>query len=158
MAELSEAEAFVLRGLRHWILGLQRRDPRHWSRVWNDFAVALGAADARGLLTALTGLVHGLCGHARRAVVHHRPCCGAVSPDEACLLALIADCQRGDGHAAASRAAWLVQSEGIAALAEAAGDMAAILAARGYRLDPAPPPAGRERVSLADMAVAGTKH
>lgn len=134
MAELSEAEAFLLRSLRRWIVGLQQRDSRHWSMVWHDYAVALGQDDARLLLTALTALVRGLCGHARRPFVHHRPCCGCVSPDEACLLALVADCQRGDEFAALTRATWLVQADGVADVTAAADDMAAILAGHGYRL------------------------
>lgn len=135
MTELSHAEAFVLRCLRRWIVGLQQQDSRHWSVVWNDFAGAFGPDDARLLLTALTALVRGLCGHARRSIVHHRPCCSGVSPDEACLLALIADCQRGDDFAAATRSAWLVVSDGTADVIGAADDMAAILAAHGYRLE-----------------------
>ena len=133
-SELSEAEAFVLRCLRRWLVGLEARDTRHWSVVWNDLAGRYGSEDARLLLSGLTALVRGLCGYARRSILHHRPCCGLVSADEACLLALIADCQRGDDFAADSRAAWLVTAAGTAEVTAAADDMAAILTAHGHDL------------------------
>ena len=157
MTELTEAEAFVLRCLRRWIVGLQQRDSRHWSVVWNDFAGAFGPDDARLLLAALTALVRGLCGHARRSIVHHRPCCSGVSPDEACLLALIGDCQRGDEFAAATRSAWLVVADGTADVIAAADDMGAILTAHGYRLPARGGEAevGREEDALEGLAMTG---
>ena len=145
MSALSDAQAFVLRGFRHWVVGLQRQDSRHWSMVWNDYASAFGAEDARTALGALTSLVRALCGHARRAIVHHQPCCGGLSPDEVCLISLIADCQRDDDLAAERRAAWLVTREGAAELVAAAANLAQVLEAHGFRL--ATPTLGDEEAS-----------
>lgn len=134
LAELGEAEALLLRSLRHWIVGLHHGDHDAWSMAWSELASGLGIERARDALGALSALINGLCGHARRRIAYHQPCCHCLGPDEACLLALVTDCQQGNRDAAELRAAWLVGSAGLPAVIEAAEEIAANFAAKGFRL------------------------
>ena len=134
LAELGEAEALLLRSLRHWIVGLHHRDHDAWSMAWSELASSLGSERARDALGALSALVNEICGHARRRIAYHQPCCTCLGPDEACLLALVTDCQSGDVEAAKLRAAWLVTADGVPALLEAASELADSLEAGAYRL------------------------
>ena len=134
LSELGEAEALLLRSLRHWIVGLHHGDHDAWSMAWNALARSLGSRQARDAMGALSALVSALCGHARRRIAYHQPCCACLGPDEACLLALVTDCQAGELEAAKLRAAWLVEAAGVPVLLEASGRLAAALGARGYRL------------------------
>lgn len=134
LSELGDAEALLLRSLRHWIVGLHHGDHDAWSMAWNALARSLGSIQARDAMAALSALVSTLCGHARRRIAYHQPCCSCLGPDEACLLALVTDCQAGELEAAKLRAAWLVDAAGVAELLEAADLLAESLATRGYRL------------------------
>ncbi len=134
LAELGEAEALLLRSLRHWIVGLHHRDHDAWSMAWSELATGLGSERARDALAALSALVNEICGHARRRIAYHQPCCPCLGADEACLLALVADCQSGDVEAAKLRAAWLVTAAGVPALLDAARELAGSLEAGAYRL------------------------
>ena len=119
--ELGETEAMVLRCLRHWLAGFQHQDHLAWSMAWNDLAGSLGAQRARLALTALTGLVRALCGHRRRIISYHQPCCPCLGADELSVLSLIADCQSdASGETAHLRAAWLVTPAGVPTLVAAA--------------------------------------
>ena len=120
VTELGELDALLLRSFRFWLVGLQHGDHNAWALAWNDLARQLGSRRARVALGALTSLVNILCGHARRRLIHHQPCCPCLCPDEASLISLIADCRAGDGEAAKLRAEWLVQEAGAPKLVEAA--------------------------------------
>lgn len=131
LRELSRGERLLLAAFRHWVVGLSRHDHRHWAAAWDELAGALGGAPAKPVLEALTGLIRVICERARRPLQHHQPCCPCIAADEAALLSLVIDRQRGRGEAAAARALWLVSREGVAPLAAAAGKLAEALAEAG---------------------------
>ena len=137
-AELAEGETVVLQALRRWIAGSRCKDPRLWSLAWNDLAVALGSEPGRDALTALIAMVREICGHARRPLEYHLPCCPCVCADEACILALVGACQRREPEAAFGLAEWLVLRDGIPGLLDAAGRLAAVLSAQGCTLPSRP--------------------
>lgn len=136
MDELAEGEHLVAWSLRRWLAGHADNDARHWLRVWNRLAGALGADDGRVALGGLETLVRVICNDARRPVRYHRPCCTMLGPDEFRVVALVAACQQGRWAVARGHAEWLVGGDGVGDLLHAASRLAGALARRGRVLPP----------------------
>jgi hypothetical protein len=124
VADLTFPEQMVLWAVRHW-----RAGGGDWRKVEREFQRACGPAAARIALDALDRMLGAIEQGACHGLDCHALCCGGVSPDEQCVLALLAAGQADDGigakHAALSvappcRSAHLLE---LAAVAGAALDI-----------------------------------
>jgi hypothetical protein len=138
--DLTYGEQLVLWAARRWLA-----DPGDWTRVGEEFALALGCARARVALTALETILRTLHGGARRKIFLHRLDCCRVSADEHALLSALASLQGGRVTRARALLEWLLPRCAVpAAVAEAAA-LSEALAAAGHVL-PLRPLAGASLV------------
>ena len=132
--QLGETEQLVTRSLRHWVVGAITGDARHWNRVWNDLAGALGQARAREALTALDKLVRLACTGEPGRFRCHPPCCRFLGSDELDLLAILSACQAGDRDTGAALAHNLVAPQHHAEFVSLAATLAREIGAAGLIL------------------------
>lgn len=134
MADLGDAERFVVWSFRRWLLGLRHNDGGHWNLVRYEFDSQLGAQDGKAALANFARLVRSLQVHARRPVRHHQPCCPCLGADETWVVGLIAACQRGHADLAVCLAARMVGAEGADDLLAAATGLGEAMGAHALRL------------------------
>jgi hypothetical protein len=125
-AVLDEGDRLIAWMFRHWVIG--HGDERHWSLVWRELAGSHGGQTASEAVAALSAVVRIICAHARRAFVHHQPCCPCLAADEYRLIAFMGACRAGDARRAAGLAEWMVLSEGVPDLIEAGARLARLVA------------------------------
>jgi hypothetical protein len=120
MLELDPAEALIVWALRRWALGLQENAGHHLSLVSREFTRQLESPDAETAMGSFAALITGLQEHARRRVRHHQPCCPCLGIDEVWLVCLVGACQRGELCRARALAEWMVHTDGVGDLLDAA--------------------------------------
>lgn len=144
IAELTPAEALIVRSFRRWVKGLHENTAAQWSAVWDEFASRFGGRPGRDALTDFAMLVRAIQTGARRRISYHQPCCPCVGGDEAAIVGFVAACQRRDWPLARARAQWLVRDETVGEMISAGNALGAKLAGHGVlfpdRLPPAPAP------------------
>lgn len=139
--DLSHVERLLVHALRLWVA-----DRRRWPEVVLEFNRVCRPRVATVVCESLESLFHTLGLHARRRVRLHRPVCCRVSPDELCLLNLIAARQSHDETHADALANWLVPRSTAAALVSDIDRIAGELTAVGCAL--------RVRTTRADSHIA----
>jgi hypothetical protein len=127
IGQLGYGEQLVLWAARRWLA-----DPASWTRVGEEFALALGCARARQALDALEDILLTLHRGARRTVFLHRLDCCRVSGDEHALLSALAALQAGCPGRAEALLRWLLPSCAVPGAAAAACRLAEALAAAGH--------------------------
>lgn len=120
VCELEPAESLIVWALRRWVLGLQENAGHHLFLVSREFARQLESPEAEDAMSSFAALIRGLQEHARRRVRHHQPCCPCLGIDEVWLVCLVGSCQRGELCRARALAEWMVHSDGIGDLLDAA--------------------------------------
>lgn len=127
MLELDPAEALLVWALRRWVLGLRENVGGHLAMVSQEFARQLDSPESDNALASFAALMRGLQEHARRRIRHHQPCCPCLGADEVWLVCLVGACQRGDLCHARALAEWMVHSDGIGDLLDAAARLARVM-------------------------------
>jgi hypothetical protein len=139
--DLTYGEQLMLWAARRWLA-----NPGDWTRVGEEFALALGCARARAALAALEAILRTLHGGARRTIFLHRRDCCRVSADEHALLSVVAALQGGRVTRARALLEWLLPPAAVRAILPEATCLSEALAAAGHVL-PNRPLAGATRVS-----------
>ena len=150
MAELAQAEGFVVWSFRRWVLGLCENCGAHWDMVAKEFRRQLGDADSQAALASFAGLIRVLQMHTQRRIRHHHPCCPGLSADEAWMISLVAACQHGDGRRARGLVEWMVAAEAAGNLLASAQGLARQMARHGLVLP--------QRLGAATAGAAPTLH
>lgn len=101
--ELTYAERMIVHALRMWA-----HDRRRWIDVILEFNRVCGPQPASRICQSLDGAFHELGTRARRRIRLHLPMCCHVSPDELCVLNLVAAIQHGEPLHAQAVARWLL--------------------------------------------------
>lgn len=106
LAELDGVEAVSVVYLRLWCDG-----PDAQARVWNDFAVALGAPQGRRACKAFEELCALCVRNGRRRLMRHAVQCKCLGADESCFANLVAAAAAGQRDDALMLATLLVRPE-----------------------------------------------
>jgi hypothetical protein len=133
IGDLTYGEQLVLWAMRRWLT-----DRAGWARVAEEFALALGCAQARPALSSLEEILLALHGGARRTIFLHRLDCCRVSADEHAVLSTLAALQNGRPARARALLQWLLPLCSVPAAAAAASRLAEALAAAGHLLPTRP--------------------
>lgn len=133
---LTYAERLVVLALRMWA-----HDRRRWTDVILEFNRVCGPQPASRICQGLDDAFRQLGRQARRRVRLHLPVCCRVSPDEVCLLNLLAAVQHAEHDHAAAAARWLLPEHLAGEVLEPLAVAAQELFACGYEL-PLRRPAG----------------
>lgn len=141
--ELTYAERLVVLALRMWA-----HDRRRWTDVILEFNRVCGPQPASRICQALDDTFRLLGRQARRRVRLHVPVCCRVSPDEVCLLNLLAAVQHAERDHAAAAARWLLPEDHATEIIEPLAVAAQELFACGYEL-PLRRPEGPDRADHA---------
>src|SRR5689334_17619994 len=126
IGQLSYGERLVLWAARRWLA-----DPASWTRVSEEFALALGCRRARHALDALEKILLTLNGGAPRTIFLHRLDCCRVSADEHAVLSTLAALQAGHPARAEALLWWLLPPCAVPGALAAASCLAETLAAAG---------------------------
>lgn len=118
MAELEFAERLVVWTFRTWLAGDEQRP-----HVWREYRRHMNGADAVRAVTGFGEMIATLRRHARRSILHHRPCCQCLGHDEVTLAVIVNAMQADHLPLATAAARWLVRAEGAATF---------LAAVRGY--------------------------
>lgn len=128
--ELNYSERLVLHALRQWVQHRAR-----WSEVVLEFNRTCGPSTATQICESLDRLFRELGTTARRNLRLHQPVCCYVSPDELCLLNLIAAYQAGAVCHADGLLRWLVPNWEVQRIGDHCRQIARTLFDAGYILD-----------------------
>lgn len=126
---LSYAERLIVHALRMWA-----RDRRRWIDVILEFNRVCGPQPASRICQGLDEAFREIGMHARRRIRLHMPTCCHVSPDELCVLNLMAAIQHGEEPHVRAAACWLLPPKCTPGVSEHLAVAAEGLFACGYEL------------------------
>ena len=106
-----------------------------WSEIVLEFNRACGPRTATRLCEALDSLFRDVGIEARRQLRLYPPVCCHVSPDELCILNLLAAHQAGEARHADALLLWLVPNKAARRIRESTREIARMLFETGYVLD-----------------------
>ncbi len=128
-ATLTYMERLLVHALRQWAA-----DKALWPDVTLEFNRACGPRAATLICESLETMFRNIGLNARRRLRLHQPTCSLVSPDELCVLNLIAARQNCDADHARALADWLLPREAAATLEPFVEATARQLGETGYLL------------------------
>lgn len=131
-------ETLVLKGYRHWTIGIATKNAEHWNEAWNLFATMLDRASARPCMDALIIFVKTLGVCAACPLRTLQPSCEGLCRDECLVLGLISGLQHGDEEAVEFCLTTLTCPTKCHEVAFAAAEFAMALKASGFYLVPIP--------------------
>ncbi|MDE0780541.1 MAG: hypothetical protein OSB67_07270 [Alphaproteobacteria bacterium] len=129
-ADLSYIERLILYALRQWVA-----DEERWPDVVLEFNRSCGPRAATRICEALQSTFRTLGLHARRQIRLHPLICCRVSPDELCLLNILAAHQSQSAFHGQAMINWLVSRNAAGALRSDIDLVARGLFEAGYMLD-----------------------
>jgi hypothetical protein len=129
-ADLSYIERLILHALRQWVA-----DEERWPEVVLEFNRSCGPRAATRICEALQSTFRTLGLHARRQIRLHPLVCCRVSPDELCLLNIVAAHQSQSAFHGQAMINWLVSRNASEALRSDTDLVARGLFEAGYMLD-----------------------
>ncbi|WP_435140474.1 hypothetical protein [Pseudopelagicola sp. nBUS_19] len=91
LAELGPIEAGAVRYFRLWCDG-----PDAQTKVWNDFAAALGTHKGRKALKSFEALIDLCILHGRRPLIRHHLDCKCLGADESCFANFVGYASEGE--------------------------------------------------------------
>ena len=124
---LGYIEQLLVQSLRKWVA-----DRNCWPNIVLEFNRACGPHAATTVCEALESVFHNLGVNARRRIRLHRPVCCLISPDEVCVLNLIAAVQTQDPVRVRALTEWLVPKRAAEVLEADIDTIARGLAESGY--------------------------
>lgn len=110
-ADLTYIERLLVHAQRQWVA-----DQTSWARMVLEFSRACGPRRATCICEALDATFETLGRHARRQIRLHPVLCSRISPDEICLLNLLAAHQSRHTTHVRALIDWLVPAHAAAAL------------------------------------------
>lgn len=149
VSDLGPMDRLAVWAFRRWTTACRDNACHHMCLVWNEFVRRFGHQDGRAALSGFVAVMRALEDHARHPLRHRPPDCPGLGGDEIWLVDLIGACRRGDAPRSRGLAEWNVSADGIDAVLEAAGAMAAVMrdhAGRSHRRRPTTP-LGRGRTA-----------
>ena len=135
--DLNYMERLLLHALRQWV-----QNRAHWSEIVLEFNRACGPRTATRLCEALDEFFRDVGIEARRHLRLYPPVCCHVSPDELCILNLLAAHQAGEARHADALLLWLVPNKAARRIRESTRMIARLLFETGYILNHRTQPAG----------------
>ena len=132
------AEMLVLKGYRHWTMGIVTQEVSYWNDAWNLFATILGSKKASHAMDAMINFVKtlGLC--ASCPLKTYTPDCAGLCRDECLVLGLISGIQYSDQEAVELCLRALTCQSRCDEVSLAAGMFALALKSSGLMLCPIP--------------------
>ncbi|MBO44796.1 MAG: hypothetical protein CMM28_13815 [Rhodospirillaceae bacterium] len=113
LREMTEAEKFVVRSLRKWLLGHWDESHHVWRCMLRECRASFGDKDGPKIVISISKIVSTLVKYGNRKIRFHKPCCPCLDTDEYCLVRFITACQNNNGALARALASWLLVDDGI---------------------------------------------